>query len=162
MLRLETVIGLPEPVAVMPPGFEVTVQPVIWSAPFAGSLKLTDASEAPAFAATIVGASGTAAGVTLLEGLEGAGSVPIAFVAVTDVPAALFGRARPGCRASSGLRRCSPAGVRWQGVGGSGGAGVRGGGRWRRPLAGRGRPLPVCAGRYRSAAADDDIIGAVL
>jgi hypothetical protein len=45
LLRLGTVIGLPKPVAVMPPGFAVTVQPVIWPPAFPGSLKLTDASE---------------------------------------------------------------------------------------------------------------------
>jgi hypothetical protein len=88
LLRFETVIGLPAPVAVMPPGFAVTVQPVIWSAPFPGSLKLTDASEAPAFAATIVGASGTVVGALQLEGLVGAGLVSIGFVAVTGVAAA--------------------------------------------------------------------------
>ena len=45
-------------------------------------MNLTFTRALPAFAATIVGASGTVAGVKLLEALEG-GLVPTLFVAVT-------------------------------------------------------------------------------
>jgi hypothetical protein len=45
-------------------------------------LKLTFASELPAFTLTIAGAPGTVAGVTLLEAYEG-GPDPILLVAVT-------------------------------------------------------------------------------
>ena len=48
----------------------------------AGAVKLTVACALPAVAVPIVGAPGTVAGVTLLEGFE-AGPVPIALVAVT-------------------------------------------------------------------------------
>jgi len=48
----------------------------------AGGVKLTVAWALPAVAVPIVGAPGTVAGVTLLEGLE-AGPVPIALVAFT-------------------------------------------------------------------------------
>jgi hypothetical protein len=70
-------------VAVIPPGFEVTVKPVIALAPFeAGGVKLTVAWALPAVALTPVGGPGTLEGVTLFEALE-AGPVPAAFVAVT-------------------------------------------------------------------------------
>ena len=45
-------------------------------------MKLTLASDLPAFTLTIPGAPGTVAGVTLLEALEG-GPVPILFAAAT-------------------------------------------------------------------------------
>jgi hypothetical protein len=48
----------------------------------AGGEKLTVAWALPAVAVTLVGAPGTATGVTLFEGLE-AGPVPMALVAVT-------------------------------------------------------------------------------
>ena len=48
----------------------------------AGAAKLTKACIFPAVALTFVGASGTVAGVTLLESAD-AGPVPIAFVAFT-------------------------------------------------------------------------------
>ena len=90
MVRLDTIIGLPTPVAVIPPGFDVTVQPVIRPPPFDGSLKLTVAREWPPVAATISGASGTVAGVVLPEG---AGAIPVsvafAVAAVAGVLATL-------------------------------------------------------------------------
>jgi hypothetical protein len=76
-------MGLDAPVAVKLPGLEVTVYEVIALPPFeAGGVKLTVACWLPAVAVTAVGAPGTVAGVTLLEGLD-AGPVPIALVAVT-------------------------------------------------------------------------------
>ena len=48
----------------------------------AGGVKLTVACALPAVAVTFVGAPGTVAGVTWLEGPDGA-PVPMAFVAVT-------------------------------------------------------------------------------
>ena len=78
-----TVIGLDDPVAVMPPGFDFTVYDRIGLPPSdAGGVKLTVACALPAVAVTPVGAPGTVAGVTLLDGAD-AGPVPNAFVAVT-------------------------------------------------------------------------------
>lgn len=75
--------GLVAPVVVRPSGLDVTVYAVIALPPFqAGATKLTVAVVLPARAAPIVGASGTVAGVTLLEGAEGS-PTPTAFVAVT-------------------------------------------------------------------------------
>ena len=85
MVSPVTVIGLADPVAVLPPGLEVTVYDVIALPPFeAGAVKLTVACALPATADTFVGVPGTvsAAGVTLLERPD-AGPVPIAFVAFT-------------------------------------------------------------------------------
>jgi hypothetical protein len=77
------VIGLATPVAVMPPGFDVTVYEVMALPPFdAGGAKLTVACEFPAVTVTPVGAPGTVAGVTLLDGVD-AGPVPTALVAFT-------------------------------------------------------------------------------
>ena len=71
------------PLALMPPGADVTVYDVIGEPPFeAGGVKVTVACALPAVAMPIVGGPGTAAGVTLFEGPE-AGPVPNAFVAVT-------------------------------------------------------------------------------
>ena len=82
MVRPPTVIGLAVPVAVIPPGLEVTVYPVI-GLPFAeGAVKLTIACALAAAAATPVGVPGAPAGITLLVGFDAA-PVPIAFVAVT-------------------------------------------------------------------------------
>ena len=82
-VRPVTVIGLNAPVAVMPPGLEVAVYEVIALPPFAaGAVKLIVAWVLPGAAVNAVGAPGTVAGVTLLEGAD-AGPVPMAFVAVT-------------------------------------------------------------------------------
>ena len=78
-----TVIGLDAPVAEMLAGLDVTMYEVMGLPPFAaGGVKLTVACALPAVAVTPVGAPGTVAGVTLLEGLD-AGPVPIALVAFT-------------------------------------------------------------------------------
>ena len=82
-MRPVTVIEVPAPVAVMPPGLDVTVYEVMGLPPFeAGGVKVTVACAFPAVAVTPVGAPGTVAGVTLFEGLDG-GPVPSALVAVT-------------------------------------------------------------------------------
>ena len=79
-----TVIGDDAPVAVRPPGEDVTVYPVIAAPPvFAGAVKLTVAPPLLPVAETPVGAPGAmAAGVTADEALEAA-PVPMALVAVT-------------------------------------------------------------------------------
>ena len=83
MVNPGTVIGLPEPWAVIPPGLEVTVYEVMALPPFdAGAVKLTIAWALPAVAVTPVGAPGGPTGVTLFEGLD-AGPDPSAFVAFT-------------------------------------------------------------------------------
>ena len=67
-----TVSGLVVPVADKPPGLESTVYNVIGWPPFdAGGVKVTVACPVPAVAVPIVGASGTVAGITLLEGADG-------------------------------------------------------------------------------------------
>ena len=83
MARPMTVIGEAAPLAMMPPGDEVAVYEVIADPPFeAGGVNATVACPLPAVAMPIVGAPGTAAGVTLFEGVD-EGPVPVAFVAVT-------------------------------------------------------------------------------
>lgn len=82
LVRPVTVIGLAVPVAVIPPGVETTVYPVIGLPPFDGAVKLTVACALPGTAFTAVGAPGRVAGIALLEGLDAA-LVPTAFVAVT-------------------------------------------------------------------------------
>jgi hypothetical protein len=78
-----TVIGLAVPWAVMLPGLDVTVYPVMALPPFeAGAVKLTVVCALPAVAVTFVGAPGTAAGLTWFEGLDAA-PVPTELVAVT-------------------------------------------------------------------------------
>ena len=78
-----TVIGDAPPLAVMPPGEEVTAYEVITAPPFeAGGANETVACALPAVAVPIVGAFGTVAGVTLFEAAD-AGPVPTALVAVT-------------------------------------------------------------------------------
>ena len=64
MIRFDTAIGLPAPVPVKPPGFDVAVKRVILLPPFeAGHLKLTVAWALWAVAVTPVGALGTVAKV---------------------------------------------------------------------------------------------------
>jgi hypothetical protein len=59
LVKPVTVIGDEPPVAVTPPGLDVTVKPVIAAPPlFAGAEKVTDAEVDPAVAVPIVGASG--------------------------------------------------------------------------------------------------------
>ena len=83
LARPPTVIGEAGPLAVRPPGDEVTVYDVIGVPPLeAGGVNATVACALPAVATTLVGAPGNAAGVTLFEGAE-AGPVPTALVAAT-------------------------------------------------------------------------------
>ena len=78
-----TVNGDDPPVAVNPPGLEVTVYEVIADPPFeTGALKVIVACPFPRVAVPIVGASGTVAGVTELLAPD-AVLVPTEFVAVT-------------------------------------------------------------------------------
>ena len=78
-----TVHGEDAQVAVMPPGDEVTVYPVIGAPPFeAGAVKVTLAEPFPAVAVPMVGAPGKVEGVAGGDGAE-AGPVPSALVAVT-------------------------------------------------------------------------------
>lgn len=57
-----TVIGLPAPVPVAPPGFAVTVYPVIDAPPLEdGAVKLTEACVSPAVAVPMLGAPGATA-----------------------------------------------------------------------------------------------------
>ena len=83
LVRPVTVSGDTAPVAVAPPGLAVTVYPVIAEPPvLAGAVNATDAWALPAVAVPIVGAPGTAAGVTgSLAGL--AAPAPFALVATT-------------------------------------------------------------------------------
>ena len=79
-------IGLALPVAVRPPGLDVTRYDVIALPPFdAGGVKLTVACALPALAVPIVGAPGTVApalGVTAFDAAD-AGPAPIALIACT-------------------------------------------------------------------------------
>ena len=78
-----TVMGLDVPVAVLPPGFAVTLYEIMGLPPSeVGGVKVTVAWAFPAVAVPIVGAPGTVAGVTLFEGLD-EGPVPTPLVAVT-------------------------------------------------------------------------------
>ena len=73
--------GEPAPVALSAP--QVTRYDVMGEPPFdAGGVNATSARPLNALAATIVGAPGTVAGVTVFEGAE-AGPVPTELVAVT-------------------------------------------------------------------------------
>ena len=77
------VIGDGPPVAVNPPTFDETTYDVIGEPPLLdGAVKLIVACPLPATAVTLVGASGTVAGVTLLLAIDEV-LVPTAFVAVT-------------------------------------------------------------------------------
>jgi hypothetical protein len=89
-------IGLEAPVAVMPPGTDVTVYPVIALPPLdAGAVKLTVACALPPTAVTAVGAPGAVAiGVMLLDATDAA-PLPKAFMAVT-VNAYAIPLVRPG------------------------------------------------------------------
>ncbi len=76
-----TVIGLSVPDAVIPPGLDVTVYPVIVAPPLlSGTLKITSACSFPIVAETSVGAPGMVLGVTLFEEVEGS-LFPFALVA---------------------------------------------------------------------------------
>ena len=79
-------VAVPGPVAIILPGLDVTVYPVIGEPPVdAGAVKLTVACASPAVAVPMVGApggTGAATGVTVFEGDE-AGPVPIELVAFT-------------------------------------------------------------------------------
>ena len=78
-----TISGDEPPVAVNPPGLDVTVYEVILDPPlFPGAEKVIVAWPLPRVAVPIVGASGVVAGVTALDALD-ALLVPAAFVAVT-------------------------------------------------------------------------------
>ena len=71
------------PIAVMPPGLDVTVYPVIKLPPvLAGATKATLAVVLPAVATTLVGAPGTVAGVTAADAAE-ATELPTPLVATT-------------------------------------------------------------------------------
>src|SRR4051812_28940199 len=83
LVRPPTVMGEAAPLALIAPGEDVTVYEVIGEPPFeAGGVNATLACAPPATAVPIAGASGTAAGVTLFDGVD-AGPVPMPFVAVT-------------------------------------------------------------------------------
>jgi len=83
LARPPTVIGEAGPVALMPPGDDVTVYDVIGVPPLEmGGVNATVACALPAVATTPVGLPGNAAGMTLFEGAD-AGPVPTALVAVT-------------------------------------------------------------------------------
>jgi hypothetical protein len=78
-----TEIVLVNPVPILPSGLDITLYPVIGLPPsLTGGVKLTAAWALPAVAVTPVGASGSAAGVTLAVGADGTES-PFAFVATT-------------------------------------------------------------------------------
>jgi hypothetical protein len=78
-----TLVALAPALAVIPPGADVAVNPVIGLPPLdAGGVHETVAEALPAAAVTPVGAPGTLAGVTLFDADE-AGPVPTLFVAVT-------------------------------------------------------------------------------
>ena len=76
-------MGVAAPLALMPPGEDVTVYEVIGEPPFdAGARNETVACALPAAAVPMIGAPGTAPGVTLTA--AEAGPVPTAFVALTE------------------------------------------------------------------------------
>jgi hypothetical protein len=78
-----TVIGLPTPLAVRPPGDEVTVYEVIAAPPLlTGGVNEIVAWLSPPIASGAVGAPGKPTGTTALDGTDG-GPVPALFVAVT-------------------------------------------------------------------------------
>jgi hypothetical protein len=83
LVRPDTMIGDDAPVAVNPPGDDVTVYPVIVAPPLlAGAEKLTVTNWLPRAALVIVGAPGTVLGVIDAEGLLEALD-PYTFLAVT-------------------------------------------------------------------------------
>ena len=78
-----TIIGLVAPVAVKPPGLEVTLYDVTPPPPVVGAVKLTVACVLPGTAVAAVGAPGSiGTGITLLEANDGR-LVPTSFVAAT-------------------------------------------------------------------------------
>jgi hypothetical protein len=77
-----TTNGEDAPVAVSPPGLDVTVNPVILEPPVAFAVKVTDACAFPAVAVPIVGACGTVVAVTAVLA-DDAEDVPSGPVAVT-------------------------------------------------------------------------------
>ena len=84
MVRPVTVIGEDVPVAVMPPGEEVTVYPVIADPPvFVGAVKLTVALPLLPLAEIPVGAPGALAASVTAEEAPDAVPAPMAFVAAT-------------------------------------------------------------------------------
>jgi hypothetical protein len=83
LVRPVITIGLKVPVLVNPPGFEVTVYPVITEPPlFAGAVNTTEACPFPLVAVPIVGALGNVEGITAFEAAL-AGLLPLIFVANT-------------------------------------------------------------------------------
>ena len=70
-----TVIGLDEPVAVSPPGLDVTVYPVMLEPPVAFAEKATDTCASPPVNDVMLGACGTVVAVTALDA-ELADAVP--------------------------------------------------------------------------------------
>jgi hypothetical protein len=91
-VRPVTVQGDVAHVPVCPPEDVAVYERIVAPPLLPGGVKLTVACALPAVALPIVGASGTVAGVTLLEAAD-AGPVPIAFVAVTvNVYAVPFAR----------------------------------------------------------------------
>ena len=81
--RPVTIIGLVAPVAVKPPGLEVTLYDVTPPPPVVGAVKLTVACVLPGTAVAAVGAPGSiGTGITLLEANDGR-LVPTSFVAAT-------------------------------------------------------------------------------
>ena len=82
MVRPVTTHGEEAQVAVIPPGFEVTVYPVTGVPLAAEDEKVTDAWPLPAVAVPMVGTLGTAAGVAAADGAD-ATPVPMGLVAVT-------------------------------------------------------------------------------
>ena len=78
-----TIMGEVVPVPVKLPGLDVTVYPVIALPPvFTGAINATLACAFPAVATTLVGASGTVAGVTATDAVD-ATDEPAALVATT-------------------------------------------------------------------------------
>ena len=77
-----TVSGLDAPVAVSPPGLDVTVNPVILEPPVAFAENATDTCAFPPVTDVILGACGTVVAVTALLA-DDAEDVPIEPVAVT-------------------------------------------------------------------------------
>ena len=83
LVKPVTVIGDELPLAVSPPGLDVTVYEVIAEPPLdPGAEKVTTASPLPRVAVPMVGAPGVVAGVAALLALD-ALPVPTSFVAVT-------------------------------------------------------------------------------
>ncbi len=80
LVKPVTVNGEAAPLAVKPPGLDVTTYPVIGLPPVAGAENDTTACALPPAAATDVGALGIVDGVTELDDPD-VGPVPAAFLA---------------------------------------------------------------------------------